>query len=293
MSDTGRILIVGVDSGIGAVAARRLREAGWWVIGTSRRGTPGTISLDLAALPERIDLPEVDVCLLCAAMTRQADCRADPERSRRVNVEAPVRLARRATEAGARVVFLSSGAVFDGTTPRRAIDEPVSPLNEYGRCKAEAEREILPLPGAAVLRLTKVLTPELPLFRGWIAALRAGRAVSAFVDMVLAPISLDDTLRVLETIALRRETGILQLSADRDVVYLDVCRHIARRLGVPESLARSATAAASGIIGEDRPRFTGLDADRAARLIGRSGFDPLDAVDRTFGRMFELETDGI
>jgi len=277
-----RALVIGVDGGIGAALATALAAVGWEVAGTSRR--PGArIPLDLEALPDRLDLPRADACFLCAAMTRQADCRVQPDRSRRINVEAPARIAEAVVRTGGYVVLLSSNAVFDGSLPCRAADNPPCPANTYGRQKADAEAAVLALPDTAVLRLTKVLTPALPLFRGWIDGLRAGRPVDAFADMVLAPVALPDATAALMTMAAARAPGIFQASAVADIAYADAARHLARRLGVTQALVHEVRAEVAGIPAAERPAATSLDAGRLAGLTGRPVPDAFAAIDRTYG----------
>lgn len=279
-----RALIVGIDSGIGAALGVTLERAGWSVVGTSRR--PGAqFRLDLAALPERLDPPEIDVCFLCAAMTRQADCEAAPELSWRVNAEAPIRLARAVAATGGHIVFLSSNAVFDGSVPHCPTDTPPNPPTAYGQQKAAVEREILALPGTAALRLAKVLTPDLPLFCRWRDELCAGRPVTAFTDMVLAPIPVDDVVEIAMRIGQTRAAGIFQASAPDDVGYAAACRYLARSLGASESLVKESTGGDAGIAAASRPRFASLESDRSIRLLGRPLPGAFEAIARVYGHI--------
>lgn len=278
-----RSLIVGIDSGIARPLAQLLRADGWEVHGTSRRGTAGTIPLDLGHLPSRIELPTVEVAFLCAAMTRLADCRQDEGKSWAINVQAPTAIAESLVAAGTQVVLLSTNAVFDGTRPSPPTEAtPPCPVNVYGRQKAEAERLILAMGGAAVLRLTKVLTPTLPLFTNWIAALRAGQPVKAFTDLVMAPIALTDVTFALKRIAETRSTGVFQASATRDISYAEACCHLAGRLGAPASLVCKTSAVENGIPPGEVPPTTSLDSTRLSALVGKPPSDPMDVIDQVF-----------
>lgn len=278
-----RALIIGMDGAIGAALTAALIADGWDVAGTSRRGRADAVRLDLADLPGDLSaLPAADVAFLCAAVTRQPDCRTDPDRAGRVNCDAPLRLAAAVAERGGRTVFLSSAAVFDGTRPARPADDPTCPLNDYGRMKAAAEAGVSATPGGVVVRLTKVLHPDLSLFSGWIAALRAGRTVEAFTDLMISPIALADVAAGLALIGRSGEDGIFQLSGAADISYFTAARHIAARLGADPDLVRTASAAAAGIPSADRPAATSLDADRFTRLSGAPSPDPFDVIDRVF-----------
>lgn len=87
----------------------------------------------------------------------------------RANLEGSVVLFEAARAAGvARVIFLSSRAVFDGYPPGTALDErlPPRPANAYGRAKAEAEAALAALSGPGFcgisLRATGVYGPPPP-----------------------------------------------------------------------------------------------------------------------------------
>jgi len=274
-----RALIVGGDGMVGKALAAKLAEKGWQVFSTSRRGTKGSLPLDLADLPARLDLPAVDVCFICAAVTRQKDCAADENAARTVNVAAPARIAESVAAAGGRSILLSSNAVFDGEIPLRAAGSAPCPLNAYGRLKAEAEKPILATRGGAVLRMTKILFPTHPLFGGWIAALKKGQKVRALAGLSLAPITLEGAVDALAQIASAGEEGIFQISAAGDIGYPEACRHIARGLGAPENLVEEETLAAAGIDQADAPRFTSLDASRLAALTGKPAPQPSAALD--------------
>lgn len=86
--------------------------------------------------------------VLAAAYTDVDGCEKDPQRAHEVNCLGAANVALAARDCGSRLVFLSTDYVFDGskTTPYTPEDR-VSPINVYGRTKAEAEqriREILP-----------------------------------------------------------------------------------------------------------------------------------------------------
>src|SRR5437764_879665 len=89
------------------------------------------------------------------------------------------------------VLIVGADGVFDGQHPHRLPTDPVSPVTEYGRQKAEVERHLLTMDApAAVVRLTKVLQPGFPLLRGWVDALKIGEPILPFSDMVMAPVTL-------------------------------------------------------------------------------------------------------
>lgn len=282
-----RILILGADGAIGRHMAGRLAALGHDVTGTTRRSDtlgPGRVFADLADPGfSAVALPSADIVLICAAMARFADCRERPDLSRRVNVEVPAQVGRHYRAAGARVVLLSTSAVFDCLAPNMAAEAPMSPLSAYGRMKAEAETALLALgPSMSVLRLTKVLTPDMALLNCWIAALKASSPVRAFTDMTVAPITLSDVEAALLAVISDGTGGRCQVSASDDVSYAAIAGHLARRLGVPESLVEAVDAASAGIPPNEVTRFTSLDTRRLQAISSWRPSPGLAAVDRVF-----------
>lgn len=282
-----RILILGADGAIGRHMAGRLSALGHDVTGTTRRSDtlgPGRVFADLADPGfSAMALPSADIVLICAAMARFADCRERPELSRRVNVEVPAQVGRLYGTAGARVVLLSTSAVFDCLAPHMVADAPMSPLSAYGRMKAEAETALLALgPSMSVLRLTKVLTPDMALLNGWITALKASSTVRAFTDMTVAPIRLSDVEAALLAVISDGAGGRYQVSASDDISYAAIAGHLARRLGVPESLVKAVDAASAGIPPNEVTRFTSLDTRRLQAISSWRPSPGLAAVDSVF-----------
>jgi len=85
-----------------------------------------------------------DVVIHAAAFTNVDGAESEPQRAMAVNVEGTERVARAAADSGARLVYLSTDYVFDGSkqTPYLERDE-ANPLNVYGQTKLEGERRAL------------------------------------------------------------------------------------------------------------------------------------------------------
>jgi dTDP-4-dehydrorhamnose reductase len=87
---------------------------------------------------------EPDIVIHGAAYTNVDQAEREPDVAMAVNAEGTARVARAAATAGARLVYISTDYVFDGTkrSPYDEADEP-RPLSVYGRSKREGERHAL------------------------------------------------------------------------------------------------------------------------------------------------------
>lgn len=98
-----------------------------------------------------------DAVIHCAALSNTWYCEQHPEESHRVNVQGTVRIAKACKLIGAKLVFMSSDQVYNGTPMLGPLKEEdvLQPVNFYGRHKLEAEQRALwNLPAAVGLRLT-------------------------------------------------------------------------------------------------------------------------------------------
>lgn len=281
MHADGGVLVVGADGLLGAAVASRIEAAGRPVIRTSRRGTPDTLPLDLAALPAAWSPPAgIAAAVICAAITSTDECRARPDECRRVNVEATCELGRRLVAAGARIVFLSTNMVFDGGTPFTPATAPRSPKTAYGRMKAEAEERLLSLGSCTtVVRLTKVIGRSLPVIDRWRESLGRGEPIRPLTDLVIAPVSLDLATTAIAAAAREPLGSILQVSANADISYADVASRLAARWGAASDLVRPATAADLGLALEHLPAHTTLDASAVRDKLGIAPPEPWAAID--------------
>jgi dTDP-4-dehydrorhamnose reductase len=286
MTSRGLTLVIGADGTIGRALVDRLARAGRPVLGTTRRrdaSGPDRLHLDLASDVSSWQPPAgVSAAFLCAAVTSLERCRSDPVGTERVNVEHTIVVARKLVEAGAFVVFLSTNLVFDGTVPARAAHDPVCPRTCYGAQKARAEAKLLALAErVAVVRLTKVVAPDLPLLGGWVRSLKSRHVIHPFSDLVMAPVPLAFVVEVLDRLALVRLGGLLQVSADRDVTYAEAAHHFARRLGADPELVQPVTSAEAGVRLEAVPAHTTLDTTRLCeelRLRPPTVWQALDSI---------------
>jgi dTDP-4-dehydrorhamnose reductase len=110
-----------------------------------RAAGDGAVGLTRAELDvtDRVAVAEAlsgETVINCAAYTDVDGAEADPAPARAVNADG----ARNVAEVAARVIYLSTDYVFDGTKPGPYVEsDPTRPLSEYGRSKLEGERATL------------------------------------------------------------------------------------------------------------------------------------------------------
>jgi len=261
-------LLVGGDAEIGVATARRLRTGGDAVTATTRRLDGVAADRPFLDLSSPLDgwepPPGTQAACVVAAVARLAACHADPVGSARVNVTQTIALCERLIARGVYLLFLSTNQVFDGRSPHVPADAPPAPVSEYGRQKARTEAALRAhiARGApvAILRLAKVVSPDMALVRSWVASLSGGKPIRAFHDMTLAPTPIGIVAEAIARLLKDQVRGIFQLTGPRDVSYEAVGRHLARRLHADEALVEAASACSAGLPEGSTPRHTTLDS---------------------------------
>jgi dTDP-4-dehydrorhamnose reductase len=256
------------------------------VVGTTRRVSREDkkhLFLDLG-LPFREwpDLPSVDAAVICAGVASIAECEADPDDTAVVNLHAPVELARRLCERGSFVLFLSSTGVFDCQKPFRCREDPPCPVTNYGRQKAEVEDKILALDGkTAVLRLTKIVGLEMPLFDRWQAELASGQNIMAYQDTTIAPITAVFASRVMHEIIDAGAEGIFHASGDEDLPYTVLAEQLVRAMKVGPERIEARTGSMKEYPSGSSPHYTTLDMGCEEEMFGISAPSSLATMRET------------
>lgn len=268
--------MVGADSLLGARFVGLLHGSIDVVTGTTRRRSAAVedrLFLELADLHrDDFSTRKYDIAILCAAITSISTCEDNPDLTRQVNVLNTVALAEKLLSQGTRIVFLSSAAVFDGTSEWPAEGSPCSPTCEYGRQKVEAEQHLLSLSTmstpVAIVRLSKVLVPHAGIGGEFLSCLLAGEPCTPFDDLRMCPMSLDYATSGLLSVARSRLPGIFHLSGQEEMSYADFARRLAVQVGVDPRVACSRVSSNRMARVVFRPTYPGLGMQRTKALIG-------------------------
>ena len=240
-------LIIGADSLIGSSLMNNFELSGINVQGTTRRSYSSSNNLiffDLTSDISRLELPLFfNSAVICAGIASLEECRQHPNKTYCINVKAISSLVDKLVGNGIFVVYISTNKVFDGSKSYQSADDPLSPITEYGKQKAEVENNISKHGNmVSILRLSKVLVPNNSLFSEWKKALLSNQAIHPFSDMYMSPIPVSLVVKVVLSIIDIRLSGILQVSGNKDISYADAGKIGCRVLGANNQLIKPAKA---------------------------------------------------
>ena len=146
-----RILVIGASGFIGQYLVRRLCETpGHEVIGTFLSHPPANDGnswhrlelTDTGSLEQLFRLSRPEVVVQLAAIADVGTAERDPERATAVNTAATAEITRLCRMHGAKLVFVSTEYVFDGTHGFYREDDAPKPTTHYGQTKWDAEQEV-------------------------------------------------------------------------------------------------------------------------------------------------------
>jgi len=254
---------------------------------TTRRqpSGPRELHLDFDAPIGRFSIPEgIRSACIFVTVARLAACEADPNASGFVNISQTMALVDRLAANGIYTLFLSTNQVFDGESPHVRADAPASPRSEYGRQKAETERQLRAHTEAGdpigILRLAKVVSPGMALLSDWKRALAAGRTIHLFSDMRMAPTPIDIVASLIAQMMQDCSPFIAQLSGPRDITYAEAGRFLASRIGADPRLVEPVSACDAGVPRGATPRHTTLDSSAIASKYGSTVPDAFEVIAR-------------
>jgi dTDP-4-dehydrorhamnose reductase len=267
--------VTGASGFLGRALVARAAAAGWAVAGTVRT-RPEAVPR-AAVAPEHVHVLDVRdaaaVRAVVAAVAPDAIVHTayvqSGDAAHAVNAGGAGHVAAAAAAAGARLVHVSSDAIFagDGDRPLREEDA-AAPVTAYGATKAAAEVAVRAALPEALLARTSLLIggpghEPSPHERLALAVAAGERELAFYDDEVRSPIQVDDLAAALLQLAARRDVhGPLHVGGADALSRLELARLVVAGHGGDAGRLIGAPAP------PDRPRFCPLDSSRAQALVG-------------------------
>ncbi|HMC43391.1 MAG TPA: dTDP-4-dehydrorhamnose reductase [Acidimicrobiales bacterium] len=258
-----RVLVTGAGGQLG----RELLDAfeGHQVLGTTHE------RLDVGdrdAVLQACSAFAPDVIVHASAWTDVDGCEGDPDHAFRANALGTRHVAEGARLAGARVCYVSSDYVFDGTAGRPYTEwDPPNPVSVYGHSKLGGERELDP--GATIVRTSWLCGRHGSNVVKTVLRLAAEHERLAFVDdQHGSPTFADDLARAVRALVVARRPGLFHVTNQGATTWFGLARAVLEIAGLdPERVDPIATEALRPPRPAPRPPYSVLD-NAALRLSG-------------------------
>lgn len=282
MTGARRYLLIGAGGLVGA-ALRHALAAEDLVATEHIAHVGGAIPLDVTdrvAVARLIDDIRPGVVIVAAAVAHVEQCEREPLATRAVNVTPVGGIAERLRGSGATLVVFSSEYVFDGSAGSYDEDDPVRPLNEYGRQKVDLERVAATADRYLVCRTSGVF--------GWevrrknfvcqlVDGLRAGREFTVPSDQLITPTYAPSLARAVVDLVRGGHRGIFHVAGPRMVGRVEFARMVSSAFGLREEKLRPRPTRELDLAAA-RPLGAGLRDSKLRATLGHGLLDPGEAL---------------
>ncbi len=274
-----RILITGAGGLLGANVALEAAKMGHKVFGTVNSRPPQTeaftvLTADLQsedALDALFRQARPEWVIHCAAIANLEDCEKQPELARRINGEIPGILAKRCREGGARLLHVSTDAVFDGQKGNYVETDEPNPPNVYAETKLAGERAVAAAdPEALIARVNLFgFSPNgrRSLAEFFLYNLIEGKPLKGFTDVYFCPVLANDIAGIFLRMFENGLGGLYHVFSADCLSKYDFGVQIAERFGLQSDLIAPVSVSAGGLAAARSPDLT-MDTHKLSTDLG-------------------------
>jgi dTDP-4-dehydrorhamnose reductase len=261
------LLVIGGSGLLGQRITRQAQLAGHSVVATFHTSVPPTADVDwhMVDIRRRDDVMALARRAQPDAVINAAYRQSDWE----TTADGGMHVALAAAAIGARLVHVSSDAVFSGATSSYDETRLPDPVTPYGAAKAAAETAVKGItPSAVIARTSLIIGDGDSQHERLVHALASGTIAGAlFTDEVRCPVHVGDLASALLELAASPHAGVCHVAGADAVSRYELGMLIAGRDGLDKAVLPAGLRAATGLPGAIDVR---LDSTRTqARLITR------------------------
>lgn len=219
-----KLLITGASGQLGTDLVLSARNSGHEVIAASHNDLDIT---DKSQVGRVVGDAKVDAIIHAAAWTAVDACESDPQKAMAVNRDGTANIVSAARESGARVIYISTDYVFDGTksTPYIEGDLP-NPQSVYGASKLAGEQQ-LDLTTDQIVRISWVCGEHGANMVKTILRLAASNPTLTFVDdQIGSPTFTSDSAPAIVELATSDSAGIWHLTNQGSTSWFGFARDV-------------------------------------------------------------------
>lgn len=274
-----KFFITGADGQLGRELVRVSQESGHDIIAS----THGKLDITNASdVHDALVATRPDVIIHSAAWTAVDACEGDPGRAFDVNGTASGSIANSAKAIGARVVYISTDYVFDGSKPTAytEFDEP-NPQSIYGASKLAGEQAMNE--SDTIIRTSWVCGFHGPNMVKTILRLALSQTEMRFVsDQIGCPTFADDLASMIVRLAEENRSGLWHVTNQGVASWFDFAQDVLRAAGMDPQLV---TPISTGELIPPRPAKRPANSVLDNLSVRRAGLPALDDYMRPLQRL--------
>ena len=216
-----------------------------------------------------------EIVINAAAKRNTRYCEKNPDEAYKVNVDGTRNIVKACKTINAKIVFISSDQVFDGTKGKYREGDKVNPLNTYGKQKAMAEKIIKNnLDNWLIIRASYIY--------GWftggdnfvtwvIEKLESGREIQISYDQFVTPIHVENFVDILIKLLENDKKGIYHVGEGECLSKYEFVKRIKETFRFDEAMVKPIS---SDALNENmvRPKNNCLDLSKIKNELNFSKY---------------------
>ncbi len=256
----------------GQVHSRQLRASAFTVLPADLTESGAVRRLVQQARPEWV--------IHCAALANLEACEQDSELATRLNAEVPGKLAEICRQGGARLLHVSTDAVFDGRKGDYRESDLPNPQNVYAQSKLDGERAVVAADPQALIARVNLFgfspSGRRSLAEFFLYNLIAGRPVQGFTDVSFCPLLVNDIAGIFFRMLEKGLTGLYHVFSPECLSKYDFGVRIANRFGLDPGLIAPVSVAEGGLAAARSPDLS-MNVHRLSTDLGEAppSFSPM------------------
>ena len=168
-----------------------------------------------------------DVVINTIALSSYYACEKDPGLCRKLNFESAKNIAKACRKVNAKMVFISSSYVFDGSKGEYLETDVPNATTQYALSKIDAEKEVLKLNNSIVLRFEPIYGFDACNNIVFGTNTFQSEVNVAFPNLLRRPIFINDIAPLLLLLIENNQKGIFNVAGGSILKWLDFLNHLA------------------------------------------------------------------
>lgn len=228
-----------------------------------------------------LSIAKPEIIVHCAALTNVDYCESHPNQAYAQNVQASINVAKMAQSLGSYLIQISTDGVFNGEKGFYSEDDSPDPINSYGKSKLDAERRVSKTYDHCCIVRTNIFgwnpTARKSMAEWMINVLSTGQVLSAFKDVVISPVLVNDLAEILFELCRLEHEGTIHVGSGDSCSKLQFAYALAEVFKFDQRNIKPISVDELHLEAR-RPKNTSLNVLRISSLLEREMPSVLDGI---------------